>query len=182
MRWGPASASAACIVALFLPVGCAVARADDAPLPLRTAFLMQMTAELEESQQLGDTPAGGRRIVYVKRGEFAGPELKGQVLPGGGDWVLVRRDGVSQLDVRITLRTDDGALIFVTYRGISTMTSDVRGRILKGEAVDPSQYYFRTAPFFETAAEKYAWLNRLVAVGVGRRTPTGVVYSIYAVK
>ena len=181
MRLRPASVSAA-ILAFLLPAGGALARADDAPLPLRTAFLMQMTAELEESQQLGDTPAGGRRIVYVKRGEFAGPELKGQVLPGGGDWVLVRKDGVSQLDVRITLRTDDGALIYMTYRGISTMTPDVRQRILKGEVVDPSDYYFRTAPFFETAAAKYAWLNNLVAVGVGRRTPTGVMYSVYAVK
>jgi hypothetical protein len=58
----------------------------------------------------------------------------------------------------------------------------VRQRILKGQVVDPSEYYFRTTPFFETASEKYAWLNKLVAVGVGRRTRTGVVYSVYAIK
>ena len=104
------------------------------------------------------------------------------MLPGGGDWVLVRKDGVSQLDVRITLRTDDGALIYVTYRGISTMTPEMRQRILKGEVVNPSEYYFRTTPVFETAAEKYAWLNKLVAVGVGRRTRTGVEYSVYAIQ
>jgi len=143
---------------------------------------MQMSAELEDSQQVGETPVGGRRIVYVKRGQFDGARLRGQVLPGGGDWVLVRKDGVSQLDVRITLRTDDGALIYVTYRGISTMTPEMRQRILKGEAVNPSEYYFRTTPVFETAAEKYAWLNRLVAVGVGRRTRTGVEYSVYAIQ
>jgi len=171
-----------CIAALLLPFVSAVTRGDGAPLPLRSQFLMQMSAELEDSQQLGETPVGGRRIVYVKAGEFSGPELKGQVLPGGGDWVLVRRDGVSQLDVRITLRTDDGALIFVSYRGISTLAPEVRQRILKGEVVDPSEYYFRTTPFFETASEKYAWLNKLVAVGVGRRTRTGVVYSVYAIK
>ncbi len=167
--------------ALFSLLG-PVALGENEPLPLRSQFLMQMSAELEDSQQLGETPVGGRRIVYVKRGEFSGPDLKGQVLPGGGDWVLVRRDGVSQLDVRITLRTDDGALIFVSYRGISTLAPEVRQRILKGEVVDPSEYYFRTAPFFETASEKYAWLNKLVAVGVGRRTRTGVVYSVYAIK
>lgn len=155
---------------------------EDQRLPLRTEFLMQMSADLEESQQVGDTPVGGRRIVYVKRGEFHGPALKGEVLPGGGDWVLMRKDGASQLDVRITLRTDDGALIYVTYRGISTMAPEVRQRILMGEAVDPAEYYFRTTPMFETAAVKYAWLNKLIAVGVGRRTRTGVVYSVYAVK
>ena len=182
MRFRPGSAFSACVTALLLVLASPVARGDDPPLPLRSQFLMQMSAELEDSQQLGETPVGGRRIVYVRRGEFSGPELKGQVLPGGGDWVLVRKDGVSQLDVRITLRTDDGALIYVTYRGISTMSPEVRQRILKGEVVDPSDYYFRTAPFFETAAEKYAWLNKVIAVGVGRRTPTGVVYSVYAIK
>jgi hypothetical protein len=101
-----------------------VALGENEPLPLRSQFLMQMSAELEDSQQLGETPVGGRRIVYVKRGEFSGPDLKGQVLPGGGDWVLMRRDGVSELDVRITLRTDDGALIFVSYRGISTLAPE----------------------------------------------------------
>ena len=143
---------------------------------------MQMSTELEDSQQIGETPVGGRRIVYVKGGQFAGAALKGRVLPGGGDWALVRKDGVSHVDVRITLRTDDGALIYVTYRGISTMTPEVRQRILKGEAVNPSEYYFRTTPVFETAAERYAWLNKLVAVGVGRRTRTGAEYSVYAIK
>jgi hypothetical protein len=143
---------------------------------------MKMSAELEDAQPLGDTPLGERHIVYVKGGEFSGPGLKGRVLPGGGDWVLVRKDGIRQLDARITLRTEDGALIFVTYRGILNMAPEMRRRILNGEAVDPSEYYFRTTPFFETAAEKYAWLNKLVAVGVGRRTATGVVYSIHAIK
>ena len=103
-------------------------------------------------------------------------------LPGGGDWVLVRKDGVTQLDVRITLRTEDDALIFVTYRGVSNIPPELRKRILNGENIDPSEYYFRTTPYFETGAESYAWLNKLVTVGVGRRTATGVEYSIYAIK
>jgi len=169
-----------CVGALLLLS--APAAAQDEPLPLRTEFLMQISAELEDPQPIGETPLGDRQIVYVKGGEFSGPGLKGGVLPGGGDWVLVRKDGVRQLDVRITLRTEDGALIFVTYRGIVNMAPEVRRRILNGEAVDPSAYYFRTTPFFETAADKYAWLNKVVAVGVGRRTATGVVYSVYAIK
>jgi hypothetical protein len=169
------------VVGAFLLSG-ASASGQDAPLPLRTEFLMMLSAELEESQMVGDTPLGSRRIVYVRSGAFAGPNLKGTVIPGGGDWVLLRGDGASSLDVRITLRTDDGALIYVTYGGVSTMSPEVRRRIIDGEAVAPSEYYFRTTPRFETASGKYAWLNKLVTVGVGQRTKTGVVYSVYAVK
>jgi len=182
MRWRPGTVFFTCTTILVVSLRGVLARGEDEPLPLRSELLMQMSAELEDSQQVGETPVGVRRIVYVKRGQFAGVRLRGQVLPGGGDWVLVRKDGVSQLDVRITLRTDDGALIYVTYRGISTLTPEMRQRILEGEAVNPSEYYFRTTPVFETAAEKYAWLNRLVAVGVGRRTRTGVEYSVYAIQ
>ncbi len=150
--------------------------------PPRTEFLMQLRADLEEPQAVGETPLGGRRIFYVKRGSFGGPRLRGEILPGGGDWVLVRKDGVSQLDVRITLRCDDGSLIFVSYRGIADIPPDLRTRISKGEDVSSDRYYFRISPVFEAASEKFAWLNRLVAIGVGKRTATGVVYDIFAVK
>ncbi len=156
--------------------------AGDEPLPLQSEFLMQLSADLADPQELGETPLGGRRIVYVTGGEFSGPGLKGKVLPGGGDWLLVRKDGVGQLDVRITLRTDDGELIFASYRGLVSIPPDVSQRIRNGEAVDPSEYYFRVVPFFETASEKYAWLNKLVTVGVGRRTTTDVSYSVYAIR
>ena len=151
--------------------------------PLQSEFLMQLTAELDPAQVIGDTPQGDRRIVPVIGGSFAGPQLKGQVLAGGGgDWLLFRKDGAAQLDVRTTLRTDDGALIYVSYRGVSVIPPDVRQRIMGGEDVDPAQYYFRTTPYFETASEKYSWLNKLVTVGVGKRTKTSVTYSIYAIK
>jgi hypothetical protein len=176
------------IRALLISTACAFLLAGSsapAPVesqPLRTEFLMTLSARLGESQPIGETPLGGRRIVYVESGEFHGPGLDGIVLPGGGDWVLVDRDGITRLDVRITLRTDDGALIYVVYRGVSDLTAEARDRILAGEAVDPSTYYFRTTPYFETSSEKYRWLNRLVTVGVGRRTRTGVEYTIHAVR
>jgi hypothetical protein len=152
------------------------------PLPLRTEFLMQMTADLDPAQLVGETPYGDRRIIYINGGSFYGPQLKGQVLPGGGDWLLLRKDGAYQLDVRATIRTDDNALIYVSYRGISVYPGDTRQRILNGEDVDPAQYYFRTTPYFETSSEKYSWLNKIVTVAVGKRTKSGVEYSIYAVK
>lgn len=104
------------------------------------------------------------------------------ILPGGGDWLLARPDGAMQLDVRITLRTDDGSLIFVSYRGIFDIAPEIRQRILKGEPVSPSRYYFRITPVFETSSEKYGWLNRLITVGVGKRMAAGVAYNIFAVR
>ena len=103
------------------------------------------------------------------------------MLPGGGDWLVERADGVRQLDVRITLSTDDGALIYAHYPGLFHAAPGVMDRLLRGEPVDPSEYYFRTAPMFETSAEKYAWLNRVLAIGIGRRTSRQVCYTVYAV-
>ena len=134
-----------------------------------------------EAHDVGPTPGGHRRIVVVKGGRFEGPRLRGDVLPGGGDWILERSDGSRQLDVRITLRTDDGQLIYAAYGGIFHGAPDVMRRILAGEPVEPSEYYFRVSPRFETASERYGWLNRIVAIGVGRRTRTQVAYTVYAV-
>jgi steroid delta-isomerase-like uncharacterized protein len=146
----------------------------------QTAFLYEivMDAELHD---LGVTPAGHRRIVVVTGGRFEGPALRGQVLAGGGDWLVERADGTRALDVRITLRTDDGDLIYAHYPGLFYGAPDVLSRLLAGEAVESSEYYFRTAPFFETGSPKYAWLNRTMAIGIGRRTRTQVAYSVYAV-
>jgi len=150
---------------------------------LKTEFLFDITAELdrEGTVDVGATPHGTRRIIYIKGGTFEGPKVRGVVLPGGGDWLIVRPDGAVVLDVRAALRTDDGDIIYVYYRGINSLTAEARERLSKGETVDTSERYFRTTPVFETASEKYDWLNRIVAVGIGRTTPTGVGYKVYAV-
>ncbi len=149
---------------------------------IETKHLFTMPVEVEMPlQMVGPTPIGERRIAKVTGGTFEGPELKGTILPGGGDWLLLRADGSLQLDVRATLKTDDDALIYMTYRGYRHGPAEVMERLNKGEAVDPSEYYFRVAPFFETGAEKYAWLNRIVAVGTGHRLPSGPVYEIYQI-
>ena len=148
---------------------------------LRSEFLLQLNPELDDAQVLGDTPLGTRRILYMKGGAFSGPRLRGQILPGGGDWVLLRRDGVAQLDIRLTLRTDDDELIYVSCDGIFDIAPAVRQRIMQGAEVDPSEYYFRTALGFETGAQKYSWLNRLLAVGVGKRTAAGMETEVFAV-
>lgn len=142
---------------------------------------MRLSGEFEDCQEVGETPLGIRRILHMKRGLFSGPRLKGELL-SGGDWLLARRDGIAQLDIRITLRTDDGKLIYVDSRGISDIAPEIRTRIERGENVDPADYYFRTFLMFETAAEIYRWLNRLVGVGVGRRTATGMATDVFALR
>jgi hypothetical protein len=149
---------------------------------LESEFLMRISAELDSPQTLADTPLGTRLVLGLKGGSFEGPRLKGAMVPGGGDWVLMRADGIAELDIRFTLRTDDGELICMNCAGISDIAPAVRKRIQQGDDVDPASYYFRTTPLFETGAEKYRWLNRLVTVGVGRRTAGGMVTDVFAIK
>jgi hypothetical protein len=103
------------------------------------------------------------------------------VLDGGNDWQDLRGDRSTTLDVRLALKTNDGALIAMTYRGVRHGPADVLARIDKGEAVDPQSYYFRISPMFETASETYGWLNRIVAIGIGHRLAEGPVYSVFEV-
>jgi hypothetical protein len=129
-------------------------------------------------QKLGTVPHGIRSIVPVTGGDFEGPRLRGKVLPGGGDWLLLRSDGVLELDLRITLETDDHALIYMTFQGLRHGPPDAIAALGRGEVVDPARYYFRTLPRFETSTETYAFLNRIVTVGVGEARPDGAVHRI----
>ena len=131
---------------------------------------------------LENTPQGTRIIAGINGGSFEGPRLRGRVAATpGGDWILIRNDGAWQMDVRLTLVTDDDQHIFMTYRGIRHGDPKVLDRLAKGEPVDPSEYYFRNTPVFETGSEKYSWLNRIVAVSTGHRFPDGPVYKVYEI-
>lgn len=149
---------------------------------LRSEALGRLDVELDAPLAIVDAPLGARRILYAKGGSFYGSTLEGVVLPGGGDWVLDRRDGVAELDIRFVLRANDAQLIYITCRGLFDIPREVRERIRTGEDVDPTTYYFRTAVFFETGAEQYARLNRLLAVGVGKRTRTGMETDVFEIK
>jgi len=149
---------------------------------IETRHLFTMTADVPKIVELGATPNGGRRIANVTGGTFNGDRLKGTLHPApGGDWLLLRPDGATILDVRVTLETDDAQIIYMTYRGVRHGPADVMARLAKGEAVDPKLYYFRTTPVFETASQKYDWLNRIISVATGRREASGPVYEVYEV-
>jgi len=149
-------------------------------LDARPLFTLRL--QLHPMQIVGPTPLGVRRIVPVSGGTFEGARLRGTVLPhAGSDWLLERADGAFQQDVRLTLAADDGAVIGMSYRGVRHSTPEVAARLARGEHVPAAEYYLRTAPFFETGAPPYAWLNRIVAVGVGARSPEGVTYEVFEI-
>ncbi|HYZ24675.1 MAG TPA: DUF3237 domain-containing protein [Rhodopila sp.] len=148
---------------------------------IRTTHLMTLKLAVSGLQTIGDTPAGGRRVGLVAGGTFEGEKLRGTVLPGGADWLMVRGDGVTTLDVRLVLETHDKATIGMTYRGLRHGPADVMAKVNGGEYVDPSLYYFRTVVNFETAAPQYAWLNKVFGIGTGSRPPEGPVYDIFEV-
>ena len=144
--------------------------------------LLRIEVTLAAPQELGETPLGRRRIIGITGGSFRGERLSGRVLPGGADWQVIRADGVADLDARYTLETGDGALIYVRNRGYRHGPADVLQRLARGEAVEPSLYYMRTTPLFETGDARYAWLNRMICVATGARRPAAVELEVFEVK
>ena len=116
---------------------------------MASRLLMTLQVVVPPPQKLGAVPHGTRVIAAITSGTFDGPRLRGRVLPGGGDWTLLRSDGVLELDLRITLETDDGALICMTSFGLRHGPAEVLAALGRGESVDPSTYYFRTAVRFD---------------------------------
>src|SRR5262245_35597522 len=107
---------------------------------LQSRHLFTMTIKLHPTEELGQTPAGSRRVFAVSGGDFKGDRLRATSLPIiGSDLLLTRPDGSSQQDVRMLLRTDDGATILMTYRGVRHASTGVNERLARGEAVAPSE-------------------------------------------
>jgi hypothetical protein len=144
--------------------------------------LLKIEITLAPPQELGDTPMGRRRIIGITGGRFRGERLSGRVLPGGADWQVIRSDAVADLDARYTLETSDGALIYVRNRGLRHGPPEVLKKLISGETVDPSLYYMRTSPSFETGDSRYAWLNRIVCVATGTRRAAAVELEVFEVK
>jgi len=149
---------------------------------MNTRLLMRLQVKVPPPQAIGAVPLGTRRTAPLSGGTFEGPRLRGTVLPGGSaDWLLLRADGVLEMDLRATLRTDDGALISMRSFGLRHGPPEVIAALGRGERVDPATYYFRTTLRFETAHASYAFLNGLIAVASGDRLPDGPIYAIHEV-
>ncbi len=148
---------------------------------MNSRLLMTLQVAVAGVMKIGAVPLGTRGVAVIGGGHFDGPRLRGTVLPDVGDWTLLRSDGVLELDLRLTLQTDDGALIHMTSFGLRHGPADVIAAIARGDTVDPATYYFRTTPRFETGHPKYAFLNRLLAVSSGDRRSDGPIYTIHEI-
>jgi muconolactone delta-isomerase len=148
----------------------------------RLTRVFRLEATLGEPLDLGDTDRGRRRIVPLTGGTFAGPELNGKLLPGASaDWQIVLADGTTLGDIRQTLQTDDGTILYVQSRGVRHGSEEVIARLGRGEDVDASEYTFRTSTRIETGSARLDWLNKGVFISVGGRRPGSVIYETYLV-
>jgi hypothetical protein len=152
---------------------------------ITTAHLFDIVIDLNPRLNIGDGPLGRRILFGAAGGSFEGPRLRGEVLAGGGDWALFRPDGAMSLDVRLTLRTHDGALVHMSYGGRWITPPELRAEMAdpaRRHQVDPARYYFRTNPLFETGAPPYTWLNDIVCVGTGYLVEGGIAYKVAQVQ
>lgn len=147
---------------------------------LPVEHLCDLSIELERGQMIS-TPLGPRSTFVVKHGRFEGPRFRGEMLPGGGDWVSYGADGISRMDVRATLRTHDGVLIHYDSHGVLVFPGDGRQRLAKGERVPFDESYVRPTPRFETSDERYAWLCGIVTVGYGEYGPGRIDHRLFRI-
>lgn len=145
-------------------------------------FVFEVEARVDTPLVVGPTSHGLRRVIPILGGTVRGPRLTGTILPGGADWQFVRPDGVLSLEARYTVRTDDGALISVTNRGMRHGPPEIIDRITRGEPVPAGSYYFRTFPEFEAPIGPLDWLNKALFIGLAERRPGAAIVRVHLLK
>ena len=145
-------------------------------------FFCDLTVDLDPILEMGGGRAGARRIIPIVGGTVSGPHFSGKVLNLGADWQTIFDSGLAELDTRYAIETDDGATIEVINYGFRHGPPEVMAAVARGEDVPAGQYYMRTPARLETGDEKYAWLNKLLFVGVGARHKSSVILELYAIK
>jgi hypothetical protein len=142
---------------------------------------MSLRFEVDPPLELGEVSGNTRRVVGIKRGSFEGPSLRGEVLPAGADWQYTRSDEVVVLEARYILKTDQGDLISVLNRGFRHGSPQLASMLASGQHVPPSQYYFMTAPQFESASPNLRWLMRTIFIGQGQRERDSLTINVWQV-
>jgi hypothetical protein len=159
------------------------AYAADAPLPLNSSFAFTARVQVGAPIVVGQGPEGLRRFIPITGGSVSGPAFGGKVLAGAGDWQVVRADGAIALEARYTLESADGVKIAITNRGLRVATPAVAERIARGDKVDPSEYYFRTVATIEAPTDSaYAWMNKVLFIGVAERRSDAAIVNFYQLK
>lgn len=148
----------------------------------RLEHIFSFNVLLKPPEVIGPLPEGIRANAYNAGGEVDGPKIHGKILPVGGDWLTLRSDGVGILDIRATIATDDGALIYTACTGVTDAGEDGYERFLRQDLPPVLQTWI--APRYSTAHPDYRWLNRLQCVGFGEVNVQRleVRFDIYALK
>lgn len=144
-------------------------------------FAFELNVQVSLLPEAGTTGKGIRKIISITGGSFEGPQIKGTIIPGGYDWQLVRNDGVTEIEARYLLQTDDGNMITIVNTGLRHAPKEVMQQLGNGEEVDPALYYFRSVPVFETGEPKYDWLTKNVFIANGIRKPATVIIQVWKV-
>lgn len=144
-------------------------------------FAFELRVQGSPLPEIGPAAKGIRRVVSITGGSFEGPKIKGTVIPGGYDWQLFRNDGVIEIEARYVLQADEGALITIVDTGLRHAPENVMKLLIAGEDVDPSLYYFRSVPVFETSGPKHDWLTKNIFIAKGTRKPTLVTIEVWKV-
>jgi hypothetical protein len=145
-------------------------------------FVCELKVKLKPAIVVGETPHGTRRIIPIIGGSFEGPKMKGEILDGGADWQIVRKDGVSELEAHYQIKTEDGVVIYIKNVGLRVATPEISAKIAKGEVVSPNDYYFRAIPKFDAPiGSKYEWMNNAIFICKGIRNPDGVVILVWKI-
>jgi len=142
-------------------------------------FLCNLNVDVGELVSMGPAPLGERRVVAILGGNFEGPVLRGEVLPGGADWQIARSDGALELDARYALKDASGGLVRVVSQGYRHGPPEVLAALARGEDVDPADYFFRSVMRFETGAPRLAWLNKTIAIATAQRKARQVLLQAY---
>ena len=155
---------------------------DELPIltELPVEHLADLSVDLEPAKRV-PTPVGNRTVFIAKGGRIKGPNIAGEILPGGGDWLLTGSDGIGRVEARVTIRTDDNALISFTAGGLIQLPPDGLRRLAAGERLPFGETYARTTPKFETSDERYGWISTVVTIGYNLLSPDHVDYRVYKV-
>ena len=144
-------------------------------------FVCEVEAKLGPAVAQGAAPDGERRFIPILSGRLEGPDLRGEILPGGADWQVTRSDSVLLLDAIYAMRTDDGTIIQIRNRGMRAGPPEVMAALMRGERVDPTSLYFRSSPQFTAPAGRYDWLNKALFVCTGERWADGIRLWVWRV-
>lgn len=152
------------------------------PAPPALEHLATLNVQVAAPLDVGMTPFGQRRIISIPEGTVTGAQLNGRVLPGGADFQSIRSATFTDIQARYIIETDEGERIYVENTGIRSGSEADIAALARSEFVEPSRFYFRTYPRFETSAERWLWLNNHLFVGTGARHPDRVELNFYVIR